>query len=61
MTTGSSPARSGRCILTATSSAESSVQQWLQIMGPVGEEGLDLRQNARVRVARQRSKVRTRS
>jgi redox-sensitive bicupin YhaK (pirin superfamily) len=50
-------------ILPATVSAESSVQQrqytaehrvdrWLQIMGPPGEEGLDLRQDARVWVAR---------
>jgi quercetin 2,3-dioxygenase len=50
-------------ILPAAISAESSVQQrqytvvdrldrWLQIMGPSGEDGLDLRQEARVRVAR---------
>lgn len=50
-------------ILPSESGAESTVQQrqytvddrtdrWLQIMGPAGEEGLDLRQNARVRVAR---------
>jgi quercetin 2,3-dioxygenase len=50
-------------ILPATMSGESSVQQrqytavdrtdrWLQIMGPAGEDGLDLRQYARVLVAR---------
>jgi hypothetical protein len=50
-------------ILPNRVSGESSVQQrqytaadrtdrWLQIMGPAGEEGLDLRQEARVRVAR---------
>jgi len=50
-------------ILPSRVSGESTVQQrqytmldradqWLQIMGPAGEEGLDLRQDARVRVAR---------
>jgi redox-sensitive bicupin YhaK (pirin superfamily) len=50
-------------ILPASVSDASSVQQrqyaaadrtnrWLQIMGPAGEEGLDLRQDARVLVAR---------
>lgn len=50
-------------ILPSRASAGSRVQQrqytvadrtdrWLQIMGPAGEEGLDLRQDARVRVAR---------
>jgi redox-sensitive bicupin YhaK (pirin superfamily) len=50
-------------ILPAAESAESGIQQrqhtaddrtdrWLQIMGPAGEEGLDLRQDARIRVAR---------
>jgi quercetin 2,3-dioxygenase len=50
-------------ILPARASGESGVQQhqytvaertdrWLQIMGPPGEDGLDLRQDARVRVAR---------
>ena len=50
-------------ILPSETSGESSVQQhqhhrdertdrWLQIMGPAGEDGLDLVQDARVRVAR---------
>lgn len=50
-------------ILPSSGRAESTVQQrqytvhdrtdrWLQIMGPPGEEGLDLRQDARVRVSR---------
>jgi redox-sensitive bicupin YhaK (pirin superfamily) len=50
-------------ILPSSESMESTVQQrqygtadrtdrWLQIMGPAGEPGLDLRQDARVRVAR---------
>ncbi|MFS8480070.1 MAG: pirin family protein [Micromonosporaceae bacterium] len=50
-------------ILPSSGRAESTVHQrqytvhdrtdrWLQIMGPPGEEGLDLRQDARVRVSR---------